>query len=231
MEFEVLRSIPFRPNTASLARQLRIKPGSAIYVEFQQILSQARRIAQPKAAYRAATVEQIFEEGVQIDGRRFDSRLLRAHLRPAGREPVPQVFFYLATCGLELEEWSKDMPDTLYQYWADFIKETALLNATRALQERIKTRYQLRGTSAISPGNAQEDFPISQQRLLFDVLDGLDAQLGVRLTDTFLMLPIKSVSGIRFPTDKDYESCQLCPRENCPARKAAFDHTLAGQFV
>ena len=51
-------------------------------------------------------------------------------------------------------------------------------------------------------------------------------RLGVRLTDSLLMIPSKSVSGIRFPTEQTFASCQLCPRAGCPSRQAPYDATL-----
>jgi hypothetical protein len=50
--------------------------------------------------------------------------------------------------------------------------------------------------------------------------------IGVVLTDSFLMIPNKSVSGIRFQTETDFRSCQVCRREVCPSRSAPFDKAL-----
>jgi hypothetical protein len=44
------------------------------------------------------------------------------------------------------------------------------------------------------------------------------------------MLPTKSVSGIFFPTETSYENCQLCPRENCPNRRAEYNKALEEQY-
>ncbi len=40
------------------------------------------------------------------------------------------------------------------------------------------------------------------------------------------MVPTKSVSGILFPAEESFASCQLCPRENCPNRRAPYDPEL-----
>jgi hypothetical protein len=45
-----------------------------------------------------------------------------------------------------------------------------------------------------------------------------------------LMLPRKSISGILFPTEVTFFSCQLCPRERCEARKAAYDASLKKKY-
>ena len=47
--------------------------------------------------------------------------------------------------------------------------------------------------------------------------------IGVELTDTFLMLPVKSGSGLLFETEQSYENCSMCPRTDCPNRRAQFD--------
>jgi hypothetical protein len=51
----------------------------------------------------------------------------------------------------------------------------------------------------------------------------------VELTDSFLMVPNKSVSGLRFPTETSVENCQLCPREVCPGRRTPYDPKLYEQ--
>ena len=50
--------------------------------------------------------------------------------------------------------------------------------------------------------------------------------IGVELTNSFLMVPSKSVSGIYFPTEIKFESCKLCPGEGCPGRQAPYDKNL-----
>jgi len=50
--------------------------------------------------------------------------------------------------------------------------------------------------------------------------------IGVELTDSFLMIPNESVSGIYFPAEVRFETCQLCPREICPGRRAPYDKNL-----
>ena len=54
--------------------------------------------------------------------------------------------------------------------------------------------------------------------------------MGVRLTDSFLMVPNKSVSGIFFPAEVTFTSCQLCQRGVCPGRRAPFDPKLHASY-
>jgi len=52
----------------------------------------------------------------------------------------------------------------------------------------------------------------------------------VRLNESLLMTPSKSLSGIYFPTEIPFYSCQLCPRKKCPSRKANYDERLAREY-
>jgi len=37
------------------------------------------------------------------------------------------------------------------------------------------------------------------------------------------MVPVKTVSGLLFPSEAGFESCELCSREKCMGRRAAYD--------
>jgi hypothetical protein len=77
----------------------------------------------------------------------------------------------------------------------------------------------------MNPGSLP-DWPLSEQKPLFTLLGGGPTTIGVQLKDSFLMVPVKSVSGIWFPTEEKFESCQLCQREKGPGRRAPFDSGL-----
>jgi len=44
------------------------------------------------------------------------------------------------------------------------------------------------------------------------------------------MIPKKSISGIYFPTEVLFYSCQLCPRKGCKERKAPCDRNLEESY-
>jgi hypothetical protein len=54
----------------------------------------------------------------------------------------------------------------------------------------------------------------------------VESRIGVWLTESFFMVPTKSVSGIRFASERDFRSCQVCRRAECSHRAAAFDPAL-----
>jgi hypothetical protein len=131
----------------------------------------------------------------------------------------------VATCGTELHEWAAAHDDILLRYYADGIGEVALRGALALLQAHLVEQFRLGRTATMSPGSLP-DWPIQAQRPLFALLGHPEESIGVQLTDSLLMVPTKSVSGIRFPTEQTFASCQLCPREGCPGRQAPYDAEL-----
>lgn len=216
----ILDDIPFVPEFESIAKRLRVREGSANADQLRQLLETAEAIARPKALYRVTYVESRTEDTIRLDGETFRSRVLRVNL-----EDVHRVFPYVATCGMELYSWKMSMDDMLEHYYADTINEAALAAAREALRAHLTERYQLGRTATMNPGSL-EDWPIYSQRPLFALLGDPEAAIGVRLTDSMLMIPAKSVSGIRFPTEKRFESCHLCARQGCPSRKARYEEDL-----
>jgi hypothetical protein len=216
----ILDHIRFQLDLDNLMRMLHVKADSARADDFKRLADEAQAIARPKALYRLAFVEFKGDDHVIVEGIKLTSRVLRVNL-----EKVHRVFLFVTTCGLELEDWSSTVDGTLRGFWADMIKLVALQSATHALNEHLTERYRLGRTSTMNPGSLA-DWPVQEQRPLFTLLGNPEEAVGVRLLDSYLMFPTKSVSGILFPTEESFESCQLCPREDCPGRRAPYDKDL-----
>lgn len=216
----VFDDIPFEPDISWLMKRLRIKEGSSNQRELLRMLDEARAIAHPRAFYLAASVNAKGDDWVEVEGVRFSSRVLRVNMGN-----VCHAFPYLATCGLELQEYADSLDDFLQAFWAEAIQEVALFGATQALVEDLNRQYQPGNTASMSPGSLQ-DWPIQEQAPLFKLFGDHAQKIGVQLTDSTLMRPNKSISGIRFATDFEFESCQLCPRDGCPGRRAAYNSEL-----
>ena len=216
----LLDKIAFRIDRDQLLKQLYVAPGTKDAEQATRLAEAAEAVARPKAICGVAFIDSKTEEAVTIEGITFTSRVLRVNLEQAHR-----VFPYVATCGLELDEWSESVADPFERYWADAIKEMALGVASAAVGEHLVERFQPGRTAVMAPGSL-EDWPIQEQRQLFDLFGSPEDLIGVRLTEDFLMVPIKSISGMQFPTETGFQSCQLCPREKCPGRRAPYDPKL-----
>jgi len=220
----ILDRIPLQLDFDTLAKSLRVKATSAYFKDFQQLFDTALAIGKPRALYRLAYIDDKGENHVVIDGVRFTSRILRMNLQAAHR-----VFVYVATGGPELEAWAAGFENLLQRFWADALAEAVLRVASRALEDHLTQTYQPGNTAHMNPGSLQ-DWPITEQVPLFGLLGDVRSAIGVYLTESLLMMPRKSVSGISFPTDTNFASCQLCPREVCPGRRAAYDPALVAHY-
>lgn len=219
-ESHVLDHVHFALQLPELCKRLRVREGSSHERELRSLAEEARAIARPKALYEVAFVEGREDEHVTLGGVRLTSHVLRVNL-----DGVHRAFPYLATCGVELGQWYSAQGDLLRQFWAETIAELALRAAMAAARRQVLARYRPGRLTSMSPGSLP-DWPIEQQRQLFALLGDTQATLGVRLTDSMLMMPTKSVSGIFFPTETHFESCQLCQRPHCPGRRAPYDGAL-----
>ena len=215
-----LTDISFQADFPLLLEKLRLKPGSSYVTKLESLVQEAEAIARPKAFYKMLPIAGKGDNYVVIAGMTLSSRVLRINLEQANR-----VFMFVATGGVELEAWVKSISDMLYNFYADAIAELALRAAIEAMNRDIDGRFRPGHTSNMHPGSLA-DWPIKQQKVLFDLLGEAPAAIGVKLLDSMLMTPTKSVSGIRFPTEETFESCQLCPMENCPNRRAPYDESL-----
>jgi len=65
----------------------------------------------------------------------------------------------------------------------------------------------------------------------FSIFGDTQEIIGVRLNDSLLMIPRKSVSGIYFPTEIKFYNCQLCPRQKCIGRQAPYDPKLTESYA
>lgn len=223
MDSTVLDSIPCEIDVEELAKKLHLKSDHSYFPELVRLVREAQALGKPKALYRVAYIESRTDDSVTVEGVTLKSRVLRVNL-----DAVYRIFPYVATCGLELEAWSAGIKDFLHRFWADAIKEATLRTAREHLEQHLVQKYQLGKISRMSPGSLK-DWPIEEQRPLFSILGELTERIGVSLTESLIMVPIKSVSGVWFPAETDFFSCQLCSRDLCPGRKAPYDPELYDQ--
>jgi hypothetical protein len=200
----------------------RLRTGD--WEQVQTLLDLAKPLISARAVYDVCYVEEKLEDTIVIDGVRLGSQVLRKNLENVGR-----VFPYVVTIGIELERKADACTDLLERYYLDVIGNAAVGKARKHLEDHLRSRFALGGLSFMSPGSLG-DWPIEEQRPLFSILKGAEASIGVKLTESFLMIPKKSISGIYFPTEVTFYNCQLCPRPHCEGRKARYSEDLAKEY-
>lgn len=220
MEPIVLDHIPFTPDPEEIGRELRLKPGSAAAAILDRLCGEAEPIGRPRAVFGVAFIGDRGEDFVVIDGERFSSRVLAVNVAK-----VHRVFPMLVTCGPELQEWGAGFTDDLERFLAEAVKGAGLKAALLAYEAELQERFAAGKVSTMTPGSLP-DWPLSEQTPLFRLLGDTRRSVGVKLLDTMFMLPNITVSGISFASEHDFQSCQLCPREKCPGRRAPHDPEL-----
>ena len=220
---KILDRISFEIDLPSLFRRMRLEPDAEYADEIRRLVEAARPVAKPRAIYEVAFVEaREGQDAIRLGGARFVSRAVRSNL-----ETVERVFPYIASCGPELDQLPLAADDFVGQFCRDTIKEMALHAALSHLRAHVQETFAIPKMAGMSPGSGDAHvWPIQQQKELFSIFGDVHALIGVTLTDTFLMLPNKTVSGILYPTEVDFVTCQLCHREVCPNRRAPFDQHL-----
>lgn len=157
---------------------------------------------------------------VSLAGTEIESRDLAAHLNGCN-----EGFLFACTLGLGVDSLVKRYGLTDV-YMLPVIQATAAAYTefcADAAQKEIEGYASGQGLylrPRYSPGYG--DFQLSCQRFLFDALQ-ISKNIGVSLTDSFLMVPFKSVTAVvglsSDPTQCHINKCMSCTAKNCPFRK------------
>jgi len=221
---EILDDIPMHLDINEVSKKLHLDKKKGYSNTARELVELASSVIRPKVIYEVSYVGSKNEDAVDIGNVKFTSHVLRVNLDKIGK-----VFPYIVTIGKELEDNAASFDNLLKAYCLDEIGNMLVELGMEYLEDYLKRRYKLEQLSNISPGSL-EDWPITQQKQLFSIFGNVEDLIGVKLTDSSLMIPKKSVSGIFFPTHVKFYSCQLCPRENCKERAAPYDKNLAESY-
>jgi hypothetical protein len=211
---------------AMVMKRLRLRgAGDRLEGMAREAADMARAVARPRAIYQVAHPRVIDIATVDIDGIRFTSRVLSKCL---GNQDT--AFPFIATAGQELDELPVPPRDMMRQYCLDIIKTVILISAVDYLADYVKEKYSIDYVAHMNPGEL-EDWPITQQKPLFSLFGGAEKQIGVTLSGSGVMKPVKSRSGILFPNETGFLSCRLCTQLKCPGRRAPYDSELVKEYL
>ena len=185
--------------------------------DFEEIYD--KTVALMKPVYLIGREKLVSNDGdrVVIGDMTFTSRVISVNLKNA-----EYVYPYVGTSGRAAYEYALSLDDDLYKYWADQVCEMALKSAAIDFMRHARELAKSERLSSLNPGSVV-DWPISEQKPLFQLLGDVYEKTGIYLEESFLMRPVKSNSGILYVSEKHFESCSLCSKENCPNRRAPFD--------
>ena len=185
------------------------EPDVATQLETQKIVNEVRGWLRPQFSFFVVRDLPAFDMGKII--------LRQLHGSDA-------YALFIATAGIAYEAYQHRLTeegDMVHVFIADSLGSVIAEKCADLMEQHLQTSIDKLGwyhTNRFSPGYC--GWHVSEQQLLFPLFDGHTC--GVTLTDSSLMVPIKSVSGIiglgKEVRRLDY-TCGLCNFEKCYKRK------------
>lgn len=185
------------------------EPDMATLREVSVVMEDVRTWLRPRFCYQVVKEQPAFSMG----------KIIQRQLR--GSEAYA---LFVCTSGTEFEAYQqrlKEQGDMVRVYIADALGSVIAEHCADQMEVNLQENIDKLGwhhTNRFSPGYC--GWHVSQQQLLFPLFKGHTC--GVHLTDSSLMVPIKSVSGIIGLGEKvrrlDY-TCGLCDFKQCYKRK------------
>lgn len=158
------------------------------------VIDEARPLLAPRAVCAVHAIERPGGGGLVIGGTlRTTSRSLATRL-----EGCRRALLFAATIGPALEEWVRRLNDggeITRALLADACGSSAAIALGTSLESAVTREFRdlgLEPTKRYAPGYG--DWELECQAPLMALVDG--ARIGITLTDDFLMLPGKSISGV-----------------------------------
>jgi hypothetical protein len=222
-KIHILDQIPVDLPFGEIRRQLHLKKDHR-WDEVKDLIQTVLPDIQAKAVYRVCYIDEKRSDSIDIDGVCFKSRVLAKNLAT-----VERVFPFVITIGSHYLAQTDAQEDLVVKYYLDVIGNVAVGATRKSLEKSLQTRFGLEGMSFMSPGSLEE-WPLEEQRPLFALFGDGQTPIGVTLNSSCLMIPAKSESGIYFPTEVPFYSCQLCDRKDCPGRKATYDKKMKAGY-
>lgn len=217
-----IEDLPVQVDASAVRRHLRLKDESPAAPRVTTLVRRLQAAARPRALYRACRIEGRRGEKVRIEGIDFSSPALAVLL-----DSADWVFPYVVTVGPEIDEALSLESGALERFVLDTTGNLVLQESVRAMERAIAACHGLGTTGRIGPGAGDGTlWAIEEQDALFDLLGDVTSSIGVSLTADHLMLPVKSLSGMLFPTPTGFSDCGICRSVDCPFRHAPYDAGL-----
>ena len=196
------------------------KPPARILSLVDEYIENVKCLISPSYSGVVRDIKSVQGSRVVIEGSIvFESEVLARLL-----EQCDQVAVFALTIGGHLEEMVDQLTDNGLVVQAavlDAIGSAAVESVADFVHDTIGEIARARGlypSRRFSPGYC--DWEVSQQKKVFRVMKGDYA--GIHLTDSCLMLPRKSISGIIGigPSQiENYNPCKTCDKRDCAGRR------------
>ncbi|MCX7798420.1 MAG: hypothetical protein N2249_07335 [Melioribacter sp.] len=187
---------------------------------FNEVNTEIRKKININAGYKIFDdFDSSFKEGISISNIFFyTNKIVKSQL-----DNIDKISAFVVTIGSEIEKWIKQLNERgelLQSYIVDIIASEAVENVADVLHDFLRQKMNQLGlniTNRYSPGYC--NWNVSEQHKLFSILP--KNFCGIRLTESALMIPIKSISGIigigKNAKWREY-MCNRCDVKDCTYR-------------
>lgn len=226
MEKACFFDVPFGDLTFDIREAYRLMGyGEAVPAPYVQevidgVLTELETLVSPRCGYVPAGGAVVGSSCVKLDG----CELHPGAIITSAMKDADFYALFTATIGEGFDAYMRGLKaadDMLRVFVADALGSVLAEAAVACLMGHIKEAAAREGLSVsnnYSPGYC--DWKLVEQRELFGFLP--QGQTGIRLTDSCLMLPVKSVSGIvaigKNVKKRPY-GCAICKMKNCIRNK------------
>ena len=190
---------------------------------YRRLLDEAEPLLRPAYIYRDVSIAETREDGLVLEtGHVLQATILAKLLRTAKR-----VYLMCCTIGPLLEQRAREYKNDGFPAKAYILDSIGSLATDLLAQEGCKfvddvaAAVQLSTSIPLSPGYM--GWPLKDQQAFFQLLDC--AEIGVALSDTFIMSPLKSTTQaiglVAEPGGKAHKTnCDYCAlKARCKFRK------------
>lgn len=192
---------------------------SQVLALIEQCWQELERAASPKSVYQGYPLRFYEDYGIDVCGFRTRSKALKKNLN--GCE---EAVMFAATLGTGVDMLLK-------RYGKLQMSKAVVIQAAAAamledycdeINEEIRIGYEKKGKflrPRFSPGYG--DFSLDCQPALLQCLEAAK-RIGITLTDSFLMIPSKSVTAIIGISEKPAGRCSIRGCQNCEKRDCEY---------
>lgn len=190
-------------------------PDSTIVTMAEEMLKELASLCEPRCGYILVSGESVDKQNVNLEGVNLKTgAIITSALRKAESYAI-----FTATLGDKFDQWLAECQkrDIVEEFVANTLGSILVEAVVSWLMEQIRLKADAEGlsiTNNYSPGYC--DWALDEQRKIFFFF--AEDITGIRLTDSCLMLPIKSVSGIvgiGKQVKKQSYGCNICKMTNC----------------
>ncbi|MBR5329798.1 MAG: hypothetical protein IKV45_06290 [Firmicutes bacterium] len=181
------------------------------------LLEKTKDIASPKAFYLECPIEQRTEKMVFAGGQRFYSDRLSQNTKHSA-----VLYPFLCTCGKEMADFAESLSDVAEVFAFDAIMEFYRKLMTFQVKETIRRELPYGLVPRVDYPGDLWGWEIHDLKKLFRIFGDHAWEIGVSLSEFYMMTPLKTVAGVIYGEPETETECPLCSLERCSRREAPF---------